>query len=267
MRRIGLTLAAMAIAMPVLAQDAPKICYREDAAPFSFIDEAKEPNGYSVGLCQRILSALGTDDPEMVVVTAEDRFTSLQNGDCDLLCEATTVTMQRRAEMEFSLITFLTGAVFLYPKELLNGKYSEGDVTVGILSKTTAFDKWKSGDLRGGTGVEFVFEEQKSHEDAEAALLEGGLDGYIADQEIIEQIVANNPQLEKSHLISKSTLSYEPYALAMRMGDDELRVQVDEVLAEMYRSNEILDLLDKHLPGRSGDKLLTNLFELQSLPE
>ncbi len=252
--------------LSAMAEGSPRICFREDAAPFSFLDDAGKPAGYSVDICRRVLSAMGDKDPTIVSVTIEDRFSQLQSGACDLLCEATTVTMQRRAEMEFSLITFLTGTVLLFPRDLLDAKEDQ-TVRVGLLTETTTFDRWQSGDLRGGNGLEFVFVVQRSHEEAEAALNSGDLEAYIADREIVDQMLHRNAALAQSHQISESPLSYEPYAIAMRMGDDPLRVQVDEVIAGLFRTNEILGLLDTYLPGRRGDTLLVDLFRLQSLPE
>mgnify|MGYP003676226204 CR=1 FL=1 len=256
------------VASTCLAEDAPTICFREDAAPFSFIDAQDNPAGYSVGICRKVAETFGTSTPDIRAVTVEDRFERLQSGDCDLLCEATTVTMQRRAEMEFSLITFLTGSVLLYPKDLLEvDKTADRVVSVGVLSETTSFDKLMSGELKGGAGVDFAFEVQVSHDDAEMKLLDGTLNAYIADREIVERFLETNKGLAATHKISSRPLSYEPYAIAMRMGDDTLRVKVDEVIAEMYRTDEILELLDVYLPGRSDDRLLRDLFELQSLPE
>ncbi len=266
--RVALAVSAALALFPLssAAEETPRICFREDAAPFSFLDDVGTPAGYSVDICRRVLSAMGNSDPSMVSVTTEDRFSQLQSGACDLLCEATTVTMQRRAKMEFSLITFLTGTVLLFPRDLLNAEENRA-IRVGLLTETTTFNRWQSGELRGGDGLEFTFVVQRSHEEAEVALTSGDLEAYIADREIVDQMLHRNAALAQSHQISESPLSYEPYAIAMRMGDDPLRVQVDEVIASLFRTNEILGLLDLYLPGRRDDTLLIDLFRLQSLPK
>ena len=46
-----------------------------------------------------------------------------------------------------------------------------------------------------------------------------------------------------------------------------MRVQIDAVLAELYRSGEIKEILGQYIPQRRFDPILLNLFELQSLPE
>lgn len=259
---------SIALAYPALAEDAHKICYRDDAAPFSHVDTGGTPTGYSVNLCRRVLAEIGTPDPEMILVSAEDRFTTLTSGKCHVLCEATTVSMKRRESMEFSLITFLTGAAFLYPNALVDGgAATKSEMVVGFLSGTTAHEKWKSGDLVSGTAFDFAFAAVESHEDATTQLLDGTLQAYVADREILERILSEQPQLAKAFRVGRKSLSYEPYALAVDMGNDTLRVKIDAVLAQLFRSGEITEILGEHVPQRRFDPILLDLFELQSLPE
>ena len=102
MRRRALAAAAcllMAAALPNLAaaQDVGlsptlaaikasktvRLGYREASRPFSFLEEAKRPIGYSLELCQAIVEEIGVavDDPalevEYVPVTPETRIPAL----------------------------------------------------------------------------------------------------------------------------------------------------------------------------------------------
>lgn len=246
-----------------------KICYRADAAPFSFMADDGAPRGYSVDLCRHALASLGTEDPEMVPVTAEDRFDRLiKDQACHVLCEATTVTMRRRQDMEFSLITFLTGAAFLFPKSLLiETEKTEAVMKVGFLEGTTVHENSENGGFVNGATFNFSFEPVESHEAAVLGLTDGTLQGYVADREILEQILAESPSLAELYQVGRQSLSYEPYALAVRMGDDRTRTAIDEVLAELYRTGEIRKILSEYIPQRRFDPILMNLFELQSLPE
>jgi len=217
---------------------------------------------------QNLLSArCCTWDATMVEVTSENRFDMLTSKACDVVCEATTVNMERREDKEFSLISFITGAVFLYPKGLGDETQPEGEVKVGLLSGTTIDEDVKDGWLESGDGIDFTFERQESHEQGAVKLAEGGLHAYVADREIIEQFLEDHPSLRDSHEVTRESLSYEPYALAVRLGDDKLRIEIDRVLAEMFRSGEINELLQTHIPSRRYDPVLNRLFEIQSLPK
>lgn len=243
------------------------ICYREDAAPFSYTSDAGEPTGYTVDLCQRVAASLNVK-PDMIKVTSQNRFDELVKGSCDLLCEASTVTMARREIVEFSLITFVTGSALLYPEDLLSEKSTGADVRVGYLRGTTVEDQRRAGTLIGGDKAKFEFVAYSSHEDAQTALDRGELQSYIADREILDLILKSNPELARTHRVTRKSITYEPYAIAVRLGDDDLRLAIDRVLANLFRKPEAMkEILLKHIPNRSDDPLLEDLFEIQSIPE
>src|SRR5580698_10592744 len=69
-----------------------RLGYREASPPFSFLDQANRPIGYSLELCQAIVDEIGVevDDPalkiEYVPVTPETRIPALLNNKIDLEC-------------------------------------------------------------------------------------------------------------------------------------------------------------------------------------
>jgi hypothetical protein len=85
--------------------------------------------------------------------------------------------------------------------------------------------------------------------------------------EILEAILDENGSLKGTHRLSRESITYEPYGIAVRMGGDELRIALDRVLVEMFRSGSIQDLLAEHIPGRRLDPMLVRLFAIQSLPD
>lgn len=259
----------LAVLWPCIAGGAETlgICYREDAAPFSYISDTGEPTGYTIDLCKRVASSLEVR-PKMIKVTSQNRFDELVKGSCDLLCEASTITMERREIVEFSLITFVTGSAILYPEELLAARKTGTNVRVGYLRGTTIEDQRRAGTLIGGDKAKFEFVAYSSHEEAQTALNSGELQSYIADREILNLILKSNPTLARTHRVTKKSITYEPYAIAVRLGDDKLRLSVDRVLASLFRKPEAMkEILLNHIPNRSDDPLLEDLFKIQSIPE
>src|SRR5437016_13412230 len=69
-----------------------RLGYREASPPFSFLDQANRPIGYSLELCQAIVDEIGVevDDPslkiEYVPVTPETRIPALLNNKTDPEC-------------------------------------------------------------------------------------------------------------------------------------------------------------------------------------
>ncbi|EEX14954.1 amino-acid ABC transporter, periplasmic binding protein [Citreicella sp. SE45] len=265
---LGWGVAILALSLPhvAAAEELLPICYREDTAPFSYLDDNGEPTGYTIELCKRVVASLNVD-LQMIAVTAEDRFDRLARGDCDLLCEATTVTLKRRKQADFSFYTFLTGAAFLYPK-------STGDagktVNVGYLKGTTVEAAARAGNIIGGSSGQYVLKEFEfeSHEEAQEALANGELQGYLADREILELMLEELPRMADAYQISKQSLTYEPYAIAVRLGDFETRLKVDTALAEIFTTpGAMRAMLTEHIPARRNDPLLEDLFRIQAIPE
>src|SRR5262249_52380155 len=120
-----------------------RLAHRTDAAPFASLDSAGQPVGYSVELCRRVAEAVMMSMPErtlpveFVPVTAMDRFEAITSGRADLLCEATTVTLGRREQLDFSLFTYVSGAGMIIRRGTVPGEGLQGLRTVGVLQGTT----------------------------------------------------------------------------------------------------------------------------------
>ncbi|WP_169788533.1 transporter substrate-binding domain-containing protein [Litoreibacter arenae] len=240
------------------------ICFRVDAPPFSYLNETNEPAGYSVDLCRHVARILNYPPPELVPVTVENRFEALKEGQCSLLCGATTVTIKRREDFNFSLISFVTDTALMFPKTTSDAE----TLQIGYLDNTTTKDNIDTGRVTGGETMAFEFKSVESHQVAAKAILGGELAGYVADRDILTTMMANNPAMNDTHRISRVGLSYEPYALAMaRKGDDQFRFDVDRALAELFRNGTALALVKEHIPSRSQDEILETLFDIQSIPK
>src|SRR5690349_4861233 len=88
-----------------------RIGYRADAKPYSYRNDQGQAAGYVVDLCLEVAKALGPNvRAEFVPVPADQRFEAITAGRADILCDPTSVTMARRALVDFSLPTFLDGA-------------------------------------------------------------------------------------------------------------------------------------------------------------
>jgi polar amino acid transport system substrate-binding protein/glutamate/aspartate transport system substrate-binding protein len=247
-----------------------KLGYREDAAPFSFADASGLPAGYSVALCQVVASAvrsqLQREDIriEYVLVTTENRFELLQSGGIDLLCGASSVTLERRRQVDFSLLTFVTGSSVLYRKDGPSNFLDLVGQKVGVRAGTTTEEGLERALLEAGIEAEVV--EVESHDEGLRGLEAGELAAYFADRAILMLLGtgADNPG---NLILSDRFFSYEPYALALQHGDNDFRLLVDSALARLYRSPDIAKIYNASFgSGRMSD-LLRAVFTLQALPE
>jgi glutamate/aspartate transport system substrate-binding protein len=81
--------------------------YRADSFPFSYLDAANHPVGYSLDLCGAIVGAVARaiDEPSVRTkfarVTAQSRFPLVISGEVDLDCGVTTDTPEREKQVAF----------------------------------------------------------------------------------------------------------------------------------------------------------------------
>src|SRR6202012_243020 len=105
----------------IRARGSMLIGYRTDAAPFSSLGANKQPQGYSIDLCNRIADAVKATlslpklQVKYVPVTAANRLSKLESGAIDIECGTSTRTLSRQARVDFTLFTFLTGTELLVP--------------------------------------------------------------------------------------------------------------------------------------------------------
>jgi len=243
---------------------------RTDATAFSFTDQLGEPAGYTVQLCRAVAAdlkqqlGLETLTTEYVEVTTEDRFDAITEGRIDLLCGATTVTLGRRAMVDFSSLTFATGMGVLY---LADGPASFGELagkTIGVRQGTTTEDVLEDALTSAGLEAEFVAID--SHQHGVEALRDGTIDAYFADRAILIFLALSDPD-PADLVIGERQFSSEPYALALPLGDTEFRLAVDSALSRIFRSEAI----DRIYAASFGDiepgEVLRALYLLSAIPD
>ena len=249
-----------------------RIAYREDAPPFSFKkNSADTPAGFMLDLCRsasaKIGEQMGVRDLKVVYVpvTSADRFDAITGNKADLLCEATTQTLKRRESVAFSIPTFVDGASFIIgtggPRDLkgLAGK------KVGVLVNTTT-----EADLKRALQVASVNAEVisvKTHAEGIDAVQKGSVDAYYGDRGILTFLLIDGGP-RAGLLLADAYLSVEPYALALRRGDEDFRLAVDRALSQIYRSGEIVKLFAMSFgPTVQPSQILQGLYMTSALPQ
>ncbi len=247
-----------------------KIGYRQSQPPMSFLDKEGMPIGYSLDLCKEVVADVekvigGEVKIEYVPVTAEDRFTALSENRIDLLCGATTKTLSRGELVDFSQLTFVTGASFM----TLKGTKIRGDFNdkkIGVVKGTTTAIALKELLQDAGTNAETILF-STSAEGLEA-LQKKKIDAFSADQVVLIGL-ALSTEKPQDFTVLPDLFSYEPFALALRRNDADFRLVADRVISELYRTKEILKIYNKWL-GKFSNKrssAFDALIKLNAIPE
>ena len=242
------------------------VAYRTDAAPFSFEDN-KQAVGYTVDLCRRVVGALeqqlGVKELKIrwVPVTVQNRFDTIAKGQADLECGASTVTLGRMKEVDFSSFTFVDGTGILVKASLsAKGIGDLGGKKIGVIAGTSnerALNEALKSRVINATVVPV-----KTRDDGLAQLESGAIDAFASDRVLLIGLAAKAAD-QKSLALLTDALSFEPYAIALPRGDWQMRLAVNTALAHIYRSSAIGEIYGRWFGafGRPGPVIeMTYLF-------
>src|SRR5579871_5753272 len=137
--------------------------YRESSPPFSFLDQANRPIGYSLELCEAVVEEVGVeiDDPglkiEYVKVTSDDRIPAVVQGKIDLECGSTTANTERAKQVAFSPLMFVAGTKLMVAKDstIAAPKDLQGK-TVVVTKGTTNEQAMHAVDTKFSLGLKIV---------------------------------------------------------------------------------------------------------------
>lgn len=248
-----------------------RIGFRPDAQPFSLKKTDGEAGGYSVDLCRAVAREAATElgGKELKLVAVEvsgtDRFDALEDGRIDLLCEATTETLARRAQVDFSLPTFATGATLLYPADGATRFDELAGKKVGVLAGSTTEPALLEALKRANIAAEVV--SVPDHTDGIQRLAAGEFAAYFGDGAILMYQLLKSPFQDRLRLSDK-ILSFEPYALALPKGDEAFRLVADRALAKLSRTGQIAEIFEVNFgAGAKPSDLIKAMWLLNSIPE
>ena len=107
----------------------------------------------------------------------------------------------------------------------------------------------------------------ESHIEGMQQLNEGVIDGYAADQTVLIGLAASVAK-DMRVSIAPMTFSYEPYALVVPRNDADFKQAVNRVLAQLYRTGEIMKIYNVWF-GKFGKPPvpLILMYQMNALPE
>ena len=269
---VGPAVAASAATVDRIRQEQTvRIAYRQDAPPFSYKDKIGEPAGLMVDLCREVAKNLAgqLQLPSLTVsyfpVSAADRFEAITQQKADLLCEATSATLGRREQVDFSIATFVDGAGLLVrangPKDLR----AMASQKIGVLAGTTTEEALRNSLNDAGIAAEVIA--AKTHSEGLAMLDEGKISAYFADRSILLSLARDSKAPGKLRLADEY-LTVEPYALALPHGDEDFRLAVDRALSHIYRSGEIGAIFERTFGAKTKpSQILQTLYVISALPD
>ncbi len=221
------------------------IAHRTDAMPFSFTENG-QVTGFTVDLCKRVVTSIERQinvpglQIKWVPVTSQNRFDVVASGQADLECGASTVTLSRLRQVDFSSFIFIETTSLLVKSA--SGLQSFADVAgkeIAVVAGTP-HERAVQAQLKRRQ-INATVLPMKTREQAFEALESGAADAFASDRLLLlgSFVKAKDP---KAMAILGDELSMEPYGIALPRGDAALRLAVNTGLSQVFGSGEIGDL-------------------------
>ena len=240
---------------------AVRLGYRESSPPFSFLDQANRPIGYSLELCEAVVDEIGVevDDPDLkieyVKVTSDDRIQAVLQNKIDLECGSTTANSDRARQVAFSPLMFVAGTKLMVPKASpvqsvtdLKGK------TVVVTKGTTNEQAMHNADKKFSLSLNIVT--APDHEQSYQMLADGKADAFATDDILLYGLIVRHKSQDKFR-VTGDYLSYDPYGIMFRKGDPQLSAVVERAFRKLGSNHDLIPLYNKWFVSRlpTGERL------------
>ncbi len=219
------------------------IGHREASIPFSYLDDKRQPVGYAMDICAKIVDAvkheLKLDKLEVryQLVTASMRIPLMANGTIDLECGNTTNNAERQQQVWYTNTHFLTASRFVSKVESHIGSIADlKGKTVVAPAGSTNIKQALEFNSRLNLGMTII----PAQDQGEAFLMveTGRAVAFIQDDIVLAGLIANAKD-PKAYVISEDAFSRpEPYGVMLRKDDVAFKAVADAATSALYRSPE-----------------------------
>jgi glutamate/aspartate transport system substrate-binding protein len=252
-----------------------RIGFNPDSRPLSFVENG-QPAGYSVDICRRIAAGvrehLSLPDLKVtyVPVSLEERFDAVVNGNIDIECGSTTITLGRQERVDFTLMTFVTGGTVLsMANKRIAAMADLAGKRVAVIPGTTTESGLKA--YLADNGIDARVVGVADSNEGLSQLQRGRVDAYASDQIVLigDAMKALDADAKANFSFADDLFSYEPYALMVRRNDADFRLVANKAIAELFRSGQFAPLYQRWI-GSAGLKpapMLVALYQTQALSE
>lgn len=259
MKLLPMMLAAL-VAMPAAAlaqgrldkiKDTGQITLgvRESSIPFSYLDDAQKPVGYSMDICHGIVDALkeklGLEQLSVkeVSVTSSTRIPLVANGTVDISCGSATNNEQRQQQVSFAPTTFVTSTRFASLKSSNVKDLADLKGATVISTAGTSNLRWLT-QVNAQQKLGMRIMNAKDHSEAFLTVNSGRAVAFFMDDILLAGLVANSRNAD-DWAISEKAYTVEPYGMILPKNDPEFKQAVDEAVKAMMKDGRLKQMYQK----------------------
>ena len=208
--------------------------------PFEFVDDQGRISGVSASIAAEIGKELGKE-VEFRNLNFDGLIPALQSGQIDLIISSLTANEQRRQSIDFSEPYVKTGLSILAAKD--SPVMSADDLRAAgrklAVRIATTGEQWCRKELPQAKLVAL---------DTDAAcvleVINGTVDAWVYDQVSVMNYHAKHPDRTRALL---APLREEVWAVGLKKGREDLKAQVNKVIAQMKKDGDFAKLADQFL--------------------
>lgn len=224
------------------------IGYRESSVPFSFVEGKRADGsprvvGYAIDLCGEI-----ADDVQKEVgrplkvryepVTPDTRIEAVASGKVDLECGSTTANAERRKQVAFSPVDFISATKLLVRRGSPIASYRDlGGRIVVVTSGTT--NETILRDLLARLKIDAQVVTAPDHAASFAMVKAGKADAFALDDILLYGLIATDTADGSATTVLPDKLSYEPYGIMFRKDDPAMAALVGATFTRLAETREL----------------------------
>jgi ABC-type amino acid transport substrate-binding protein len=219
------------------------IAHRDASIPFSYLDDQKQPIGYAVDLCLKIVTALERElkipalQVKFLPVTSASRIPSIAAGKAAMECGSTTNTLERRKQVDYTIAHFISSSRFLVRND--SGIDKLEDLTGKTVTSTKGTTNIKTLErIDGERLLKLKIVEAQDHSEAFGMVANKKADAFAMDDVLLFGLRANSATPDAFKVIGKP-MTIEPYAIMLPKGDAAFKKVVDTEMRRIILSGEI----------------------------
>jgi glutamate/aspartate transport system substrate-binding protein len=219
------------------------IGHREASIPFSYLDDKREPVGFAMDICAKIVDAVKRElkldklEVRYQLVTSPSRIPLMANGTIDLECGNTTNNAERQQQVWYTNTHFLTASRFVSKVDSKIGSISDlKGKTIVAPAGSTNIKQALEFNSRLNLGMTII----PAQDQGEAFLMveTGRAVAFVQDDIVLAGLIANAKD-PKAYVISEDAFSRpEPYGIMLRKDDVAFKAVADAATAALYKSPE-----------------------------
>jgi glutamate/aspartate transport system substrate-binding protein len=213
---------------------------RDSSVPFSYLDDAQKPIGFSLDLCNLVVAKLKTklDLPNLKVVyqavNSSNRIPLVKNGTVDIECGSTANTIPRQQEVSYSVIFYAPQFKWIALKS--SGLKTTDDLkgkTVAVTQGTNTSQFVAKLNTEKSLGLKIL--QGKDHAESFLLVETGRAAAFMEDDILLAGLKATASAPDNFAFLSDDFPS-DPYGVMMSKGDAGIKQVVDEALTEAMKS-------------------------------